>query len=65
MKFGILKSRIENCLVESYRKDTLKKNMFVFEELVLKNKSLSTLYFLYSNIYCFIFSYILKIYLIQ
>ena len=50
MKFGILKSRIENCLVESYRKDTLKKNMFVFEELVLKNKSLSTLYFLYDEI---------------
>ena len=50
MKFGILKSRIENCLVESYRKDTLKKNMFVFEELVLKNKSLSTLYFLYDEL---------------
>lgn len=50
MKFGILKSRIEDCLVESYRKDTLKKNMFVFEELVLKNKSLSTLYFLYDEL---------------
>jgi hypothetical protein len=50
MKFGILKSRIEDCLVESYRKDSLKKNMFVFEELVLKNKSLSTLYFLYDEL---------------
>lgn len=50
MKFGILKSKIEDCLVESYRKDTLKRNMFVFEELVLKNKSLSTLYFLYDEL---------------
>ena len=50
MKFGILKSKIENCLVESYKKDTLKRDMFVFEELVLKNKSLSTLYFLYDEL---------------
>ena len=50
MKFGILKSRIEDCLVESYKKDSLKKNMFVFEELILKNKSLSTLYFLYDEL---------------
>jgi hypothetical protein len=50
MKFGILKSKIEDCLVESYRKDTLKRNMFVFEELVLKNKTLSTLYFLYDEL---------------
>ena len=50
MKFGILKSKIEDCLVESYKKDTLKRNMFVFEELVLKNKSLSTLYFLYDEL---------------
>jgi hypothetical protein len=50
MKFGILKSKIEDCLVESYRKHTLKRNMFVFEELVLKNKTLSTLYFLYDEL---------------
>jgi hypothetical protein len=50
MKFGLLKSKIENCLVESYRKNGLKRDMFVFEELVLKNKSLSTLYFLYDEL---------------
>jgi hypothetical protein len=50
MKFGVLKSKIENCLVESYRKNGLKRDMFVFEELVLKNKSLSTLYFLYDEL---------------
>ena len=50
MKFGILKSKIEDCLVESYKKNSLKKDMFVFEELVLKNKSLSTLYFLYDEL---------------
>ena len=50
MKFGLLKSKIEDCLVESYRKDGLKRDMFVFEELVLKNKSLSTLYFLYDEL---------------
>jgi hypothetical protein len=50
MKFGILKSKIEDCLVESYKKNSLKKDMFVFEELVLKNKTLSTLYFLYDEL---------------
>jgi len=50
MKFGIIKSKIEDCLVESYKKDSLKRDMFVFEELVLKNKSLSTLYFLYDEL---------------
>ena len=50
MKFGIIKSKIEDCLVESYKKDSLKWDMFVFEELVLKNKSLSTLYFLYDEL---------------
>jgi hypothetical protein len=50
MKFGLLKSKIENCLVESYRKNGLKRDMFVFEELVLKNKSLSTLYLLYDEL---------------
>ena len=50
MKFGLLKSKIEDCLVESYRKNGLKRDMFVFEELILKNKSLSTLYFLYDEL---------------
>lgn len=50
MKFGILKTKIEDCLVESYKKDTLKRDMFVFEELVLKNKHLSKIYFLYDEL---------------
>ncbi len=39
--FGELKSKIETYLTESYKKGTLKDNLFVFEELVLKNKNIS------------------------
>ena len=38
--FGELKSKIETHLTESYKKGTLKDNLFVFEELVLKNKNI-------------------------
>ena len=50
MKFGILKSKIENTLVESYKKNTFKKDMFVFEELILKNKNISKLFYLYDEL---------------
>ena len=39
--FGELKSKIETYLTESYSKQTLKDNLFVFEQLVLKNKNIS------------------------
>jgi hypothetical protein len=50
MKFGILKSKIENTLVESYKKNTFKKDMFIFEELILKNKNISKLFYLYNEL---------------
>jgi len=50
MKFGILKSKIEKCLIESYNKNTFKDNIFIFNELVKKNKNISKLYFLYDEL---------------
>ena len=50
MKFGILKTKIEDLLIESYKNDTLKRDMFVFDELILKNKNLSKLYYLYEEL---------------
>lgn len=48
--FGELKSKIENCLAESYKKNTLKDNLFVFDQLVLKNKNVSKIFFLYDEL---------------
>lgn len=50
MKFGELKSKIETYLTESYKKGTLKDNVFVFEQLVLKNKNISKIFFLYDEL---------------
>jgi len=50
MKFGVLKSKIEKCLIESYNKNTFKDNMFIFNELVKKNKNISKIYFLYDEL---------------
>ena len=50
MKFGELKSKIETYLVESYKKNKLKDSLFVFEQLVLKNKSVSKIFFLYDEL---------------
>ena len=41
INFGILKSKIENRLTESYGKDTLKKDLTRFKKLVLENKNIS------------------------
>lgn len=48
--FGELKSKIEAYLVESYQKNNLKTSLFVFEELVLKNKNISKIFFLYDEL---------------
>ena len=48
--FGELKSKIESYLTESYKKNRLKDSIFVFEELVLKNKNLSKIFFLYDEL---------------
>ena len=50
MKFGIIKSKIENILTESFVKKSFKDQIFVFEELVLKNKNIKKLYFLYDEL---------------
>jgi hypothetical protein len=50
MKFGLLKSKIEHVLFESYVDKTLKKDLFVFEELILKDKNLSKLFYLYDEL---------------
>lgn len=48
--FGELKSKIEVYLTESYRRGQLKDNLFIFEQLVLKNKSISKIFFLYDEL---------------
>jgi hypothetical protein len=48
--FGELKSKIETCLTESYKNQNLKRDLFVFEELVLKNKNISQVFFLYDEL---------------
>jgi hypothetical protein len=48
--FGELKSKIETYLTESYQKNTLKDNLFVFEQLVLKNKNVSQIFYLYDEL---------------
>lgn len=50
MKFGLIKSKIEKVLAESYVKNTLKENLFVFDELVLKNKNIKKLFFIYDEL---------------
>lgn len=47
---GELKSKIEKYLTESYKKNNLKDNLFVFEELVLKNKNISKIFYLYDEL---------------
>lgn len=50
MKIGLLKSKIEKYLTDSYKRETLKENMFIFNELVLKNKNLNKIFFLYDSL---------------
>ena len=50
INFGILKSKIENRLTESYGKDTLKKDLAQFKKLVLENKNISKLFYLYDDL---------------
>jgi hypothetical protein len=50
MKFGIIKSKIEKCLTNSYLNESFKKDIFIFNELVLKNKTLKEMYYLYDEL---------------
>ena len=50
MNFGLLKSKIENTLLESYKKGTFKDEMKNFKKLVLENKNVSKLFYLYDDL---------------
>jgi hypothetical protein len=50
MKFGILKSKIEKLLAESYTNNTFKKELSNFKKLVLENKNISKVFYLYDEL---------------
>jgi hypothetical protein len=50
IKFGILKSQIENVLLESYNNNTFKQEIKNFKELVLNNKNINNLYYIYDDL---------------
>lgn len=50
MKFGILKSKIEKLLTESYRKNNFSNEIKVFKKLVLENKKISKLFQIYNEL---------------
>jgi hypothetical protein len=50
MKFGLLKSKIEQYLLESYSKNSFKDEMKVFKKLVLENKNFKKLFFIYDEL---------------
>lgn len=50
MKFGLLKSKIEKQLLESYTTGEFKSEMKYFKKLVLENKSISKLFYLYDEL---------------
>ena len=50
MKFGILKSKIDTVLVESYGKDSFKSNMSKFKQTILSNNKLKKLFYLYDDL---------------
>ncbi len=50
MKFGILKSKIETLLSESYAKNTFKAEIEFFKKYVLENKNISKMYYLYDDL---------------
>jgi hypothetical protein len=50
VKFGILKSKIEKVLVESYTNNTFKEELKRFKTYVLENKNISKLFYLYDEL---------------
>lgn len=50
IKFGILKSKIEKVLLESYSNDTFKDELKNFKKLVLENKNISKIFYLYNEL---------------
>jgi hypothetical protein len=50
IKFGILKSKIEKVLLESYSNNTIKDELKKFKTNVLNNKNVSKLFYLYDEL---------------
>jgi hypothetical protein len=50
IKFGILKTKIETLLLESYSDNTFKNEIKTFNKLVLSNKNISKLFYLYDEL---------------
>ena len=50
VKFGILKTKIEALLLESYSNNTFKNEIKTFNKLVLGNKNISKLFYLYDEL---------------
>ena len=50
MKFGILKSKIEEKLLESYIKQNFKNEIKHFKKLVLEDKTISSIFYLYDEL---------------
>lgn len=50
MKFGELKSKIEKYLIESYNDNSFKEEFKVFKSLVLENKKIKKLFFIYDEL---------------
>ena len=50
VKFGILKSKIEKVLLESYSNDTFKGELKNFKKLVLEKKNISKIFYLYDEL---------------
>lgn len=49
-KFGLLKSKIEKLMLESYGKGAFKEEVKNFKNLVLENKNVSRLFYLYDEL---------------
>lgn len=50
MKFGLIKSKIETVLAESYKNNNFKNEMKLFKLLVLENKNVGKLFQLYNEL---------------
>lgn len=50
MKFGLLKSKIEKHLLESFKKNTFKEELQIFKKIVLEDVKVSKLYNLYDEL---------------
>lgn len=50
MKFGLLKTKIETLLSESYKKGTFKNEIKTFKKLVLENKKITKMFQIYNEL---------------